>query len=404
MAASNTTVLISGAGVAGPSVAFWLRKYGYCPTIVESAPALRVGGYMVDFWGVGYDVAERMGLIPTLRRSAYDIREVRLVDERGNRLGGFSVDAFRAATGGRFFSIQRSDLARDIFEALEGRVETIFGDSMQSLEQDESGVQVTFRHAPARRFDLVIGADGLHSVVRALAFGAESQFEKFLGFYVAAFTSDDYPNRDEDAYVSYTTPGRQVARYALRGGRSAFFLIWREDANLKLDHHDVGAQKQLARDRFRGLGWECQAILAVMDRSDDFYFDAASQIRMDRWSSNRVVLIGDAAFCPSLLAGQGSAFAMAGGHVLADALRHAGGNHVTAFRLYEQRLRPFIEAKQRGAEHFGGWFAPKTRLGLIVRNQLTALMSVPLVGHWMVNQMFGDSLVLPDAGVEKSAA
>jgi 2-polyprenyl-6-methoxyphenol hydroxylase-like FAD-dependent oxidoreductase len=397
MAALNaSTILISGAGIAGPALAFWLHRYGAKPTLVEAAPAPREGGYMMDFWGVGYDVAERMGLIPQLRRVGYDMTEVRLVGERGKTVGGFDASVVRAAAGNRFFSIRRGDLARELYRTIENKIETIFGDSIGTITQNEADVGISFRHAAPRRFDLVIGADGLHSTARRLVFGEEEQVEKFLGYYVASFQVANYPHRDEGAYVGYTIPGGQVARYALRHNCTAFLFIWTEDTHLRIGHHDTKLQKAILRERFGKGGWECGTILDALDSCDDLYFDSVSQIRGDSWSHGRVALLGDAAYCPSLLAGQGSVFAMLGAYVLAGELLHANGDHACAFQNYEQRLRPFISEKQRAATQYGGWFAPRTRIGMLARNQMTRLMSLPWIGIWLMRRMIDDRFTLPN--------
>lgn len=390
------TILISGAGIAGPTLAYWLVQHGFSPTIVERSPAPRTGGYMIDFWGVGYDVAERMGLLSTLHRVGYRLDEVRIVNADGKRIAGFDAALFQEASNGRLVSLLRGDLATSIFRLLRDNVETIFADGITALTQDTSGVSVTFERTPPRRFDLVIGADGLHSTVRELAFGEHAEYEKNLGYRTAAFSADTYPHRDEGAYVSYTAPGRQVARYALRNNRSAFFIVVADGQPLMMDHHDLAAQRAYLRDRLAGAGWECDQILDAMDQAPDFYFDTVAQVRMPDWSHGRVALLGDAAFCPSLLAGQGSAFAMAGAYVLANQLARTNGDHVAAFSGYQQRFRPFIEGKQRAAARFGWWFAPKTALGLRLRNAVTNAMGLPLLGRYVAKRSFGDRFELPD--------
>ena len=387
---ANPTVLISGAGIAGPTLAWWLVRQGFAPTVVEQASEPRTGGYLIDFWGVGYDVAERMGLLPVLHDIGYNVTEVRIVNELGHRVAGFDAAVLREATHGRYVSVLRGDLARAIFATIADDVETIFGDSVTGLEETGDGVTVRFGHGPTRRFDLVVGAGGLHSVIRKLSFGPELWFEKYLGYYTAAFTAPHYPHRDDGVYVSYSVPGRQIARYGLRDGRSAFFLILAAERTLTYLRHNLDAQRETLWSAFGGLGWETTEIMEALDSAVDLYFDTVSQVRMPHWSRGRVVLIGDAAYCPSLLAGQGSAFAMAGAFVLARELARAEGDHEAAFSSYERRFKPFMDAKQQAAQHFGGWFAPRTRAALRLRNLVTRAMNTRWLGKRLVARSLGD--------------
>jgi 2-polyprenyl-6-methoxyphenol hydroxylase-like FAD-dependent oxidoreductase len=393
-----SSVLISGAGIAGPTLAWWLLRHGFRPTLIERAPHPRTGGYVIDFWGLGYDIAERMGLLPALAAEGYRVEEVRLVDSEGDRVGGFGVDVFRRLTGGRYVSIPRSALARLIFDAVTGRCETLFDNSIAALEQDPDGVTVAFDRGPPRRFDLVIGADGLHSVVRKLAFGREDRFETYLGYVVAAFEAEGYRPRDEGVYVSYSEPGRQAARFALRGERTLFLIIFTADEEVLGATHDAWAQRAMLHSTFDDAGWECREMLAALDDADDLYFDRVSQIRMPAWSRGRVALVGDAAFCPSLLAGQGSALAMTAAYVLAGELARAGGQPEPALRGYETRLRGFIEGKQKAAAGFASSFAPRTHFGIFVRNHVTKAFRLPLVADLVLGRSLLDRLELPDYG------
>jgi 2-polyprenyl-6-methoxyphenol hydroxylase-like FAD-dependent oxidoreductase len=243
----------------------------------------------------------------------------------------------------------------------------------------------------------VIGAGGLHSPVRALVFGPEERFEKYLGYYAASFSIDDYPHQDTRAYVSYAAPGRQVSRYALRSGRTVFFFAFASDRKLPVGPHDVPAQKRILREMFGTDGWECPEILDALEVACGLYFDAVSQIRMERWSERRVALVGDACFCPSLLAGQGSALAMAGAYFLAGELKQSGGDYGTAFAKYENAFQPFIARKQRAAARFAGAFAPRSRAGLFIRNQVTRLMALPFVADLAMGRLLRlrDALALP---------
>ncbi len=391
-------ILISGAGIAGPTLAYWLDRYGFTPTLIETAPRLRTGGYIIDFWGAGFDIADRMGVLPEIRRKGYVFQEVRIVNRDGRRTAGFPVQAFSRMMRDRYISLPRGELAASIFSAIEGRVETIFGDSVDRIEQTERSVHVTFKSGGAREFDLVVGADGLHSRARELVFGEESQFEKYLGYKVAAFSVDNYKPRDELVYLMYTQVGQQVGRFALHDDRTMFLFIFADESAAGAD--DVNAQKALLRKRFKNGGWECPQILDALDRADDFYFDRVSQIRMDPqqglWTRGRVTLVGDAASCVSFLAGQGSALAMIAAYILAGELRQAGGDYARAFQRYQNLFGPFVFNKQKAALRFAGAFAPKSKFAMFLRNRIFNLMAIPWVADLAVGRDLSDRIVLPD--------
>lgn len=387
-------VLIVGAGIAGPTLANWLLHHGFVPTLVERAPRLRTGGYVIDFWGAGYDIAERMGLIPEIQRAGYRMRELRFVDGRGRRAGGFDAEVFRRATLGRYVSLPRSSLSAILNGSIAGKVDTLYGESVTAIETEGRGLRVQFEHASPRRFDLVVGADGLHSGVRAAAFGPESQFEVFLGYTVAAFEATGYRPRDEDVYVAYSLPGRQIARFSMREDRTLFLFVV-ADPRAAVDPHDREAQRDYLHRHFAGSKWETDAILAAMDRADDLYFDRVSQIRMDHWSRGAVTLVGDAAFAPSLLAGQGSALAMIGAYVLAGELARAPSLE-QGLKRYEALLHAFMLEKQRAAVRFAGSFAPRTQLAIWIRNQVTKAFGLPAVARWAFGNSLLDRIDLPD--------
>jgi len=401
---STKSILISGAGIAGPTLAYWLLEHGITPTLVEKAPRLRTGGYVIDFWGLGYEVADKMGLLPALDRDGYDVSELRLVDSDGRRVGGFDAGVFRNLTGGRYLSIARSELARLLYERIKGRCEVIFGDSITEIDDQGDSVLARFEHAPERHVDAVIGADGLHSQVRHLVFGPEERFEQYLGYTVAAFQIEGYRPRDELVYVSYAIPGRQVARFAMRGDRTMFLFVFAADAPPAVGAHDVAAQKALLHATFDDAGWECPQILAALDGADDLYFDRVSQIHMDCWSKGRVALVGDAAFCASLLAGQGSALAMGAAYVLAGELGRGGNAPEAAFQRYEGLLRPLIATKQKAARQFAGGFAPKTRLGVFLRNQVTKAFAIPFVAKLAIGSSLMDRIEVPAYSVARKTA
>ena len=356
-------VLISGAGIAGPCLAWWLLQDGHRATIVEKAPRFRPGGYVIDFWGKGYDLAERMGLMPRLEQVGYHVNEVRFVDAKGRRRGGFDVSVLDRITHRRFITVPRGELSRAIFEAVEDRCETIFGDQIASLELDRDGTGVTLEHGGKRFFDLVVGAEGIHSRTRELLFGPEDRFERFLGYNFAAFTLHGFPRRDP--------------------------------AGTPIPHGEA-AQKALIRERFAGMDWEVPAFLEGLEAADDLYFDRVSQIRMEHWHQGDVALLGDAAYAPSFLAGQGSALAMIGGYVLAGELKRAEGDVPVALANYQRRLFAFMRMKQDAAIKLAPTFVPNSNLGLLTRMIASRLLGIPWFADWVMGRSIQDQIELPD--------
>ena len=391
---AERTILISGAGIAGPTLAYWLKRAGFVPTLVEHAPQLRAGGYVVDFWGLGYEIAQRMRLEPDILRTGYRMREMRVVNGAGKRLAGFGTTVFADLTGGRYVTIARSELSRLIYGKSAVGTETIFGAEIVSLAEHADHVAVTLKHGGARRCDLVVGADGLHSAVRRAAFGAQAQYEKNLGYVFAAFEAENYPRRDDGIYLMYGEPGRMIGRVTLRDNKTLVLFVFAHEFGARIP--DLAGQKALLRAEYGSGQWECPLILDAVDAADDLYFDRVSQIRMPRWWSGRTVLLGDAAYCVSLLAGQGTALAMLGAYVLAGELAKANGDHVAAFRNYEGRLRGYMESKQKGAERFATAFAPRTRFGLWFRNQVLNIAALPGLAKFVIGRDIVETMTLPE--------
>jgi 2-polyprenyl-6-methoxyphenol hydroxylase-like FAD-dependent oxidoreductase len=383
-------IVINGIGVAGPALAYWLTKSGHDVLLVEEAPQLRTGGYIIDFWGIGYDIAERMGLIGDIRALGYQVREVRFVDRTGRKSSGFDVDVFRRMTNDRFTSVRRSDVSATIYQAIEGTVETLLGDSVARIEDDGDRVRVCFDRAAEREADLVIGADGLHSRVRRLVFGPDADFMTSLGYHVAAFETNGYRPREELVYVSHGQPGRQMSRFSMRNDKTLFLFVFRDE--LMAGHEEP---KSVLRRVFAGAGWEWPQIEAEIERAGDIYFDSVSQIRMNRWTKGRIALLGDAAACVSLMAGEGTGLAIAEAYVLAGELHACRGDFAAAFARYEQRLMPFLKKKQQSAARFASAFAPKTSFGIAARDLVTRLLRVPLVSHLAIGRDLRDDIVLP---------
>lgn len=364
---STKNVLISGASIAGPALAFWLKRYGFEPTVVERAPALRTGGQAIDVLGTATEVVRRMGLLDQVHARSTDKRGTSYVDAAGKSRADISSAAFNGVGVNGDTEIQRGDLAEVLYEATHDSVEYLFGDSIAALHEDESGVQVTFEHAPARTFDLVIGADGVHSHTRNLVFGPESEFIRHMGYYISIFTTPNLLNLDHWE-LDYNTPGKIAGSYSARQNTEAKAIFaWASDP-LDYDYRDVDAQRRILTDTFADQGWEVPRLLAELPNSQDFYFDAMAQIRMDRWSTGRVALVGDAGYCASPLSGQGADLSLVGAYVLAGELAAAAGDHRVAFDRYEREMRPMVDACQKFAEGVGGWYAPNSKAMIAFRN------------------------------------
>ncbi len=389
-------IAINGAGVAGPSLAYWLRKSGHEVLLIEEAAHLRTGGYIIDFWGLGYDLAERMGILPRVRELGYQVSEVRFLDRKGQRAGGFGTSVFLRSTKGRFTSLRRSDLAAAIYGALDSQVETLFDNTITSITPTSQAVGIELARGGSREVDLVIGADGLHSAIRRLIFGAEPGLEVSLGYHVAAFETTGYRPRDELVYVSYSAAGRQLSRFAMRDDRTLFLFILRDELLTDRQPASLDARKAVLQKAFDGISREAPAILSALEATEELYFDRVSQIRMPEWSRGRVALVGDAAACVSLLAGEGTGLAMTEAYVLAGELHRSPDDVPAALGRYQRLLQPFLRKKQQSALRFASSFAPKTALGVSIRNGVTRLLGIPALAEWFVGRELRDDLELPE--------
>jgi 2-polyprenyl-6-methoxyphenol hydroxylase-like FAD-dependent oxidoreductase len=371
----NRDVLISGAGVAGLALAYWLRRLGFTPVVVERTPAPRDGGQAVDLRGAAIEVARRMGTLDAARAARTGTRGMSYVNSAGKRLA--SIDGAFGVIDPADVEIVRGDLVGILYQAVRDDVEFIFDDSISSLTDAADGVTVTFERSAPRTFGLVAGADGLHSRVRDLAFGPESRFIGQLGLYLAVFTIPNDLELDHWQLI-YVTPGKSVTVTSARDNREARAIFFFASGPLEYDYRDRGQQQELLAAAFAGQGWEVPGLLTAMRAAPDFYFDSASQVRMGSWSAGRVALVGDAGYCPSPLSGQGSSLALVGAYVLASELRAADGDQREAFARYQQRMQDFVEVNQQIATGNAKRFTPTTRRQIWLQNQgIRALPYLP---------------------------
>ncbi|WP_280473640.1 FAD-dependent monooxygenase [Nocardia asiatica] len=342
---SGTRVLVAGASIAGPALAYWLRRRGAEVTVVERAPALRPGGQAVDARGVAKEVIRRMGLDAAVRGACTETAGAYTVDVDGNVLETYRADDDGGDGYISEIEILRGDLSRVLYDATRDDVEYIFGDRIAELAQDADGVEVAFAGGDRRRFDLVVGADGLHSALRAMVFGPHERFVRHLGHVLAFYSVPNEFGLDR-WLIDYQESGRSAGLRPIQDATRAMAMFSFPAADLDVDYRDVEAQKRLLRERMAGLGWLAPRILAHLDDTPDFYLDQVAQVVMDRWSSGRVGLLGDAAFSSSPMSGQGTGLALVGAYLLAGELAAAEWDPEAGFAGYERRMRSFVEANQ----------------------------------------------------------
>ncbi|MCT9929622.1 FAD-dependent monooxygenase [Planotetraspora sp. A-T 1434] len=349
----SKNILISGASIAGPALAYWLHQYGFDVTVVERAETLREGGQAVDFRGEAHlTMLKRMGILDDIKRHRTPPGPLILLDAHGAE----QVRLPASFTGGEV-EIARGDLSRLLYERTRDRVEYIFGDSIASMVETATGVDVAFEHGAPRSFDLVVGADGLHSNVRRLAFGDESQYVKSSGYYVALFSAPNHLGLHAESML-YSEPGRGMLVYGTRDGEANAMCVFAAEP---LDYHrrDVATQKRIVAEAFAGMGWESAKLVAALPGAREFYFDTIGLVQMDHYTKGRVALLGDAGY-GATTGGMGAGMAMISSYVLAGELAAAGGDHSVAFPQYEQQIRGYAKACQRVAAGVGPFFAPST--------------------------------------------
>ncbi|UIZ16030.1 FAD-dependent monooxygenase [Streptomyces sp. R527F] len=363
------TVLISGASIAGPALAFWLNRYGFAVTVVEKAGALRGGGYPIDVRGTALDVVRRMGILPRLRDAHIDLRRLTFLDEDGAEVASIAPHTVTGGVAGADLEVRRGALAGALHSAVRDDVEFLFDDSIDTLDQHRHGVDVTFRRGGGRTFDLVVGADGLHSHTRGLVFGPEERFHRYLGYCFAGFTLPNTFGLVRETTL-WNAPGRAAVLYAVGDGDDVHGFLNFARPQPPLDaFRNPEVQRDLVEAVFADAGWEVPGMLAAMRAADDMFFDVVSQIRMPRWADGRVALVGDAAYAPSFLTGQGSGLALVGAYMLAGSLA-AEQDHTAAFAAYERDSRPFVTLNQDLVGTGDALLFPTTARALEERNAL----------------------------------
>ena len=337
-------VLVSGASIAGPAVAYWLSRHGFEVTVVEQATGVRPGGQAIDVRGAALDVIERMGLMPRVQAVRTRMRGMTMYDGEGVEQWSSTEMTMSA---GRLDSpdveLLREDLCTFLYEATRDRVEYVFGDTVTAVDPDG---RVEFERGRPASYDLVIGADGLHSTVRRLVFGPERDFLRSLRARLAVFSAPNFLGLDN--WQIWLREGlRGYCVYPVRDNAEVRVIAGFEAGpDEHLERIDPGVQKQLVADTLGSLGGHTAKVLAAMWDSDDLYSDVMAQVHMPSWTSGRVALVGDAASCPSPITGQGTSLALVGAYVLGTELGRSGGEPGPAFAAYEARMRPFVQANQ----------------------------------------------------------
>lgn len=375
MTTNGRRALISGASVAGPVLAYWLNRFGFRPTVVEHTAELRFGrgGHAVDLFGPALQTIEWMGALAQVQDARTRTETISFLRE-GRRPVDIPAELMSEGVSERHVEIMRGDLAKIIYDAGGNDIEYLFGNSIRTLQETEQAIEVSFQHGAPQTFDLVIGADGLHSITRRLAFGDEHQFLHFLGGYLAVFTVPNYLDLHQQM-LGIAEVGRTAAIYPVHEtGQARVLLLWRTRTPHDYDRHDLTAQRRLIHSLYGDMGWELPRLLTKLDKADDLYLDSISTIVMDTWTRGRVTLVGDAGYSPGPAVGGGTSLAVVGAYVLASELAASSGDHVRGLAAYEQALRPAVRHSQTIGPAVLKTLIPRSRLQVWATAQAIRLL------------------------------
>ncbi len=364
-------MLISGAGVAGLTLSFWLNKFGYDVSIIEMAGVLRRKGSPVDIKGPAVPVAREMNVLASIRSREIRTQRVVFVDSEDRALAEVDPSQLHDEPG-EDVEIQREDLIDILYESVKEEVRLIYNSSIVKVEQTDDQVNVVFTDGSEGSYNLLLGADGLHSNVRKIVFGSEERFTKFYGMYAGVVEIDEKYG-EENSCTLFNESGKMAGIYNFKGKANAI-LVFHSPDPVEYDHRNTDQKKEILYQFFSSGQWKIGRILETFRNAEDFYFDSIAQVRMNSWTHHRTALVGDAAYCASFLTGRGTSLAMIGAYELARALQESAGDHTLAFRKYEMRLRPLVKKYQSDIKGGALFLVPRTKLQILIRNKMTLIM------------------------------